>query len=247
MTLGGLETGVSPLEMAYAYSTLGARAARRRHDGQRPRPAARSDAIANVTIIDDEEATRSRTRRGLGRERDPDRAGARRDRLRHGGRAARSVVSSGTGEAAATGALRVGQDGNDRRQRRRVVRRRHRGHHRRGVGRARGQQHADGDRVRRRAGRRRHLPGRDLARRRPRLRVDRSARAARRTRAPTRSRPLPRQRTRRPPSRSAPAAGRAGARGADARGPAGAVRAGAAPAPTPAHRAAAGPAQPAPP
>ena len=71
--------------------------------------------------------------------------------------ARRPSSPSGTGKNAADRRLRVGQDGHDRRQRRRLVLRRHRGHHRVRLGRPPRQRHADGDRVRGRARRRRHL------------------------------------------------------------------------------------------
>ena len=57
------------------------------------------------------------------------------------------------------GDVRRRQDRHDRELRRRVVRRLDDGDHRRGLGRLPGRAQADGDRVPRRAGRRRHLPG----------------------------------------------------------------------------------------
>ena len=75
----------------------------------------------------------------------------------------RQNVVGGTGEQAQTGSDDAwGKTGHHRQQRRRLVLRRHRPLHRLRLGRARADQHADGDRVRRRPGRRRHLPGAHL-------------------------------------------------------------------------------------
>ncbi len=62
------------------------------------------------------------------------------------------------------GRVHLRQDRHDRELRRRLVRRRQRGPDGGGLGRLPGQAAADADRVPRRAGRRRHLPGRDLPR-----------------------------------------------------------------------------------
>ena len=72
-------------------------------------------------------------------------------------------VAIGTGRARPDQRpLPVGQDRHDRQQRRRLVLRRDRGGHRLRLGRPRRQHPADDHRVRRRAGGRRYLPGRDL-------------------------------------------------------------------------------------
>ena len=139
LILGGLETGVTPLEMAHAYLTL-------QHDGQlvsgtmatspeRPggdparsatsRPAAAGPGRAPTTAVPGR--TRSRPSRSCPRRspRPPERCSTR-------------VVTSGTGtQRLHRRPDRVGQDRDDREQRRRLVRGRNRRRHRRRLGRPR--------------------------------------------------------------------------------------------------------------
>ena len=151
MVLGGLKQGVTPLEMAKSYETLA-------EGGQVVSGSLAAYEGGPVTYtrvegsgIDDENKTRRKRvisegvaeqatqilqHRGHGRYR------ARRHHRR----------------------VRRRQDRHDRELPGRLVRRLQRRHDRRGLGRLPRGREADGDRVPRRAGRRRHLPGRDLAR-----------------------------------------------------------------------------------
>ena len=174
MTLGGLKQGVTALDMAHAYetiaqngrltwSTMSPGGGIDRHELRKRVP-----GPAGIRVIGKEDDGKLKPiklpngQRAVGRpvdwpvhevvggrHRDLDaRAGRRRrhrdpraDRGRAGGR----------------------EDRDDRELRRRMVRRLDAGDHRRGLGRLSGRAQADGDRVQRRAGGRRHLPGRDLA------------------------------------------------------------------------------------
>ena len=125
LILGGLETGVTPLEMAYAYSTIG------RH-GQRIGGTMDSASPARTGPGRDRGGRRPGRRPGrgqpwlIGRQRAPDRPGDRRDLRRHRRDAAAERRLVGHRQERRDGRLRVGQDRHDRRQRRRLVLRRHR-------------------------------------------------------------------------------------------------------------------------
>jgi penicillin-binding protein 1A len=111
MTLGGLETGVSPLEMAYAYSTLG-------RSGQRvggtmdsiPGPQLGPTAISKVTTIDGDQPVEDKT--GSSGEND-----VQTEQVLDQSASdtavgmLESVVSSGTGKAASTGDFAWGKTG----------------------------------------------------------------------------------------------------------------------------------------
>ena len=169
LILGGLEVGVTPLEMAHAYSTLAA-------DGKRLSGTMAAGAGGPVGIFEvtdgegfaqgspvrDQTGASGRNEVVAKQVIDPGVAATVKDVLG-------TVVSSGTGRNAATGeptwgktgttddngdAWFCGGDGGDHRLR---------------LGRARRLGDADGDRVRGRARGRRHLPGPDLRRRRQRL------------------------------------------------------------------------------
>ena len=151
MVLGGLKQGVTPLEMAKAYETLA-------EGGQVVSGSLASREGAPVTYtrvkgsgIDDENKTRRKRVISGGDRRAGDADPQHRGDGRYGaGRLHRRV--------------RRRQDRHDGELPGRLVRRLQRRHDRRRVGRVSGGREADGDRVPRRAGRRRHLPGRDLAR-----------------------------------------------------------------------------------
>ncbi|MGH2989379.1 MAG: transglycosylase domain-containing protein, partial [Solirubrobacterales bacterium] len=112
MILGGLETGVSPLEMAYAYSTLGRSGARIGGTMDSiPGPTEGPLAISKVTTRDaDEEPVEDKT--GSSGEND-----VQTEQVLDAGASdtavglLESVVSSGTGENAATGDFAWGKTG----------------------------------------------------------------------------------------------------------------------------------------
>ena len=160
---------VTPLEMAHAYNSI-------EEDGDRVSGTMASSKGGPVAI-----AGRLRRRpdngrragRGQGRQQrrqrvDP-RAGHlardRRDRRLHPYERRHLRYR----QARPDGRAHLGQDRHHRRQRRRLVLRRHPGHHRLRLGRPRRFARADAHRVRRRARRRRHHPRADLRRRRERL------------------------------------------------------------------------------
>ena len=171
MILGGLEQGVSPLDMAHAFQTLA-------HDGQRVSGTmATSDgAPIGIQKVSDEppgvDGNLVETNDGEeGQDRveteqvvSPDVAATRPVDPRDGG------LPGNRHPCRDRRLHRVGQDRHDREQRRRLVRRRHPGRHDRRLGRPRQLREADGDRVRRRARGRRHDPRPDLPRRRARIR-----------------------------------------------------------------------------
>ena len=158
MVLGGLKEGVTPLEWAYAYMTLA-------NNGDRvsgtlaPEPGDSPVAYTEVTDQDgntikdgDNDSTHEQVI-------SEETASTAKSILE-------TVVSSGTGVNADDRRRRaVGQDGDDGEQRRRLVLRRHRRSHRLRLGRLRGQRHADGNPLQRRAGDGRHVPGPDLGQR----------------------------------------------------------------------------------
>ena len=152
MILGGLKNGVTPLEMAYAYNTLANEGTQvtgtlgSRGNGKGP--------VAIEEVVDEEgddklfptpPAAAARTRRSPKQVVDPavarhrDRHPPHRRHQRH------------RQERAGRRRLHLGQDRDDRQQRRRLVRRCQRGHHRGGLGRLPGRRDPDDDRVRRRS------------------------------------------------------------------------------------------------
>ena len=155
MTLGGLKEGVTPLEMAYAYSTIA-------NSGKRV-----SGSLASLADgpVGDRRASRRRRRRRRERGRRRKRVFPD-DRRRDRAAAARTASwRSGTGKAAHVRRVRRRQDRHDRELRRRLVRRLQRASCTVAVWVGypdKLQVHED--RVPRRPGRGRHLPGRDLAR-----------------------------------------------------------------------------------
>ena len=161
LILGGLEIGVTPLEMAYAYSTLGRRRrARQRHDGLEPGRAGPVGILeVNEAPEDGEDPLDARRRQDgrLGRERGPDRAGARRGRGRRPPSACSRRSSRRDRRARRYRRLRVGQDRHDRRTTATPGSAAGPRTSPRASGSATRQHHADGDRVRRRPGRRRDL------------------------------------------------------------------------------------------
>ncbi len=151
MTLGGLKQGVTPLDMAHAYETfieggrriggtLGAS-----DDG--PVGIEKVDSPNGKTLKQNHLTSKAVLDRGIANET----VGIM-----------TTVISQGTGRArrARPGPVRRRQDGDDREQRRRVVRRLHQALDRRRLGRLSRQAQADAHRVRRGPGRGRHLPGR---------------------------------------------------------------------------------------
>ena len=150
LILGGLETGVTPLEMTHAYNTLAADGRRLSgHDGgQLRRPGRRSSRSPTATtptdgdLVPDQTGAerRERARRPAGDrpDRRPDRQGRALDRGHLGHRSARSEQRAD-----------LGQDRDHRRQRRRLVLRRDDEVHRLHLGRLPRHGHPDGDRVRR--------------------------------------------------------------------------------------------------
>ena len=136
MTLGGLEEGVTPLEMAYAYSTIANKGVRESRARWPPARAARwrsrASRAAGATIKNKRRTTRVFSDEvGETAQRDARRRGDRRHRQ---GRADRRV--------------RRRQDRHHRELRRRLVRRLQRGADRRRLGRLPGRAEADEDRVR---------------------------------------------------------------------------------------------------
>ncbi len=158
MTLGAFKQGVSVLDWAHAYETFAT-------GGKR----------VWGTLGAPDTGPRRDPRRALDRDGPADRPQPRQDEARplpRGGRADHAADADRGlqrhRQARGLRRLRGRQDRNDGGFRRRVVRRVHARADDRRLGRLPGQAHADEDRVRRRAGRGRHLPGPDLARlRRP--------------------------------------------------------------------------------
>ncbi len=170
LILGGLEVGVTPLEMAHAYNTLAA-------DGNRLSGTMAADDGGPVGIIDvydggdDCEGSDECYQQG---DAVPDETGRERrqqDDRQAGDRPGRRL--RGQVDPLDRGLERhrtprpdrrpdLGQDRHHRRQRRRVVLRCHAEDHRLRVGWVPGRGDPDGDRVRRRARRRRDLPRPDL-------------------------------------------------------------------------------------
>ena len=187
MTLGGLTEGVTPLELAYAYSTI---ANKRR-------------ARVRLAGVVGGRAGRDREGRGRGTTTMREQAAARqrvfseRRRRRRRQELLAGVVSVGTGKARADRRVRRRQDRHHRELRRRMVRGLQQRADGRRVGRLSRRAAADGDRVPGRPGRRRHLPGRDLARlhggvdRHPRPARGRAREAATRTTSRRTCRPIP--------------------------------------------------------
>ncbi len=182
LILGGLEVGVTPMEMTHAFNTLAA-------DGKRISGTMAANSGGPVGILDvmdggdcvDPDAPEGTPLLPGGRARS--RPDGRQRRQRAGCKAGRRPDGRvhGHGHPLDRGHLRhrppgperradLGQDRDHRRQRRRLVLRRDPGHHRLRLGRLSRHGHPDGDRVRRRPGRRRHLPGADLLADRHRLR-----------------------------------------------------------------------------
>ena len=153
MLLGGLKEGVTPLEMAYAYSTIA-------NDGKRISGSMAPEERGPVAIqsvedgdghVTENEHVEKQVLPPQGRAGGEGHAAPGRERGHRQGRA---------------GGHRghLGQDRDDRELRRRLVRGRQRRHDGRHLGRLRRQAPADGVRARRRACRGRHLPGGDLPR-----------------------------------------------------------------------------------
>ena len=161
LILGGLRTGVTPLEMAHAYQTL-------QHDGQIVSGTMADSPNGPIAIqnVQDAEGNLCRDqRRGPRAGPGGDQAGGGARDRRHRQRDPPYRGHVGNREGRLHGRPeRMGQDGDDREQRRRLVRRRHQGRHRGRVGRARELDHADDHRVRRRPRGRGHDPGSDLQR-----------------------------------------------------------------------------------
>ncbi len=160
MTLGGLEEGVTPLEMAYAYSTIANKG--RRVSGTlapgKDGPVA-IESVKGGGIDDENEQVSHRAF--------PEAVGETALSLMGG------VVSSGTGKAAAVGDEFIfGKTGTTENYGDAWFVGWQRGPDGGRLGRLSGPAAADADRVPRRAGRRRHLPGRDLPRLHGRLAVD---------------------------------------------------------------------------
>ena len=182
LILGGLETGVTPLEMTHAYNTLAADG--RRLSGTMAASSGGPVAILKVTDGDDPtDGDLVPDQTGADGENelvdrqviDPTVAQTAKDVLS-------TVVTSGTGRARSEQRHDLGQDRDHRRQRRRLVLRRDDEVHRLHLGRLPRHRHPDGDRVRRGTGRRRDLPGADLRPDRRRLRRGRGAAQGRRGR-----------------------------------------------------------------
>ena len=169
MTLGGLKEGVSPLDMAHAYETFASGGdlvygtlspgADNPRDGRAPGPV----GIRRIEHRDGGEGTvdprQARQRRGGGQpHEDPQRA---RGGRRRAGPVAAAQRGDGRHRHARAGRRRADlrQDGHHRGLRRRVVRGLDAGVHDRRVGRLPERVQVDGDRVQRRAGGRRHVPG----------------------------------------------------------------------------------------
>jgi hypothetical protein len=155
MTLGGLKQGVTPLDMAHAYETFieGGRRIGGTLGAGDDGPVGIQKVISpnGKTLKTNHITSKSVLDRAIANET----VGIM-----------TTVISQGTGapRRAGPGPVRGRQDGDDREQRRRVVRRLHQALDRRGLGRLPGQAQADAHRVRRGPGRRRHLPGPHLAR-----------------------------------------------------------------------------------
>ena len=148
MLLGGLTEGVTPLEMAYAYSTIA-------NDGVRVSGDFAPDKTGPVAIQSVEESDGTVRDNKTRRERVLPAKVAQVEKDMLG-----LVVSSGTGKAAQVGRrVHLGQDRHHRELRRRLVRRRKRRHHGRDLGGLRRQAPAHGVRARRQPGGGRHVPG----------------------------------------------------------------------------------------
>ena len=161
LILGGLKTGVTPLEMAYAYNTLANGGSR--ISGTEASRGNGSGPVAIDKVTDDED------------ELVPDNIGGSGENEKTSKQVIDpAVAADGDGhpphgrhqrhrpERPGRRRLHLGQDRHDRQQRRRLVRRRQRGRDRRRLGRLSGRRDADDDRVQRRARRRRNDPGGDL-------------------------------------------------------------------------------------
>ena len=171
IALGGLHQGVTPIDMAHAYLTFAnggkfvygtmspgeLRGIRRpgpgRHRADQPRQGRAGHAARPAR----RPSTSARD------EADPRREGRRRPSPRCCSRSSRTAPA----RAPRCRHVRGRQDRHDRELRRRLVRRLDGPLHGGDLGRLPGQAAADEDRVRRPAGRRRHVPGRDLPRLHP--------------------------------------------------------------------------------
>ena len=147
MLLGGLKEGVTPLEMAFAYSTLA-------NSGKRVCAEWASYKCGPVAIkgVEGEDKPERKTKEVFSQEV----ADTAKTMLSY-------VITSGTGTGAQVGEFAAGKTGHHRELRRRVVLRLHRQVHDLRLGRLRGQGPADGDRVRRQPRRGRHVARLDLA------------------------------------------------------------------------------------
>ena len=197
LILGGLETGVTPLEMAHAYLTL-------RHNGQLV-SGTMADSPADPVAIHEGQRRAARRRRRPGRRPSTAAPGEDKvetkqvlvpDRRRH--RARRSWTRSsprGPARTRTPATPPMGQDRDDRRTTATPGSAAGTRTSRSPSGSATPTRQADADRVRRRAGRRRHDPGADLERDRHRLRAAESRQAEedgrRRPTAPPARRPPP--------------------------------------------------------
>ena len=135
LILGGLRTGVTPLEMAHAYQTL-------QHNGQIVSGTMADSSNGPVAIQKVQDSERQpgrdqqrRPRAGQGRDQAGGVARGRRDR--QGDPPHRGHVRNRE-QRLYRRPERMGQDRDDREQRRRLVRRRHQGRHRGRLGRPRG-------------------------------------------------------------------------------------------------------------
>ena len=172
MTLGGLRQGVTPLDMAHAYETFarGGKLAYGTLSPGAPERAARAARPSRARRAQDDRPLDDGRLRPIELPNGDKAQNQRRERrvlsTDVAGQVTRScsgVVQSGTAaRAQIPGVFMAGKTGHDGELRRRVVRRLDAGDHGRRVGRLPGRAAADGDRVRRRAGGRRHLPGAHL-------------------------------------------------------------------------------------
>ena len=142
---------VNPLEMARAFSAFD-------NGGLRIDGAAFGNHPRAISVVRNE-AGRMVDRQPAGRPARPDREHGGARHLAAAGRRARGHRQA---RPALGRAARRGQDRHDRELRRRLVRRLHAAARRGGLGRLPDEAEADADRVQRRRGRRRHLPGADL-------------------------------------------------------------------------------------
>ena len=155
MTLGGLHQGVTPLDMAHAYETFIEHG--RRIGGTL---GAGDDGPVGIdeVLAPNDKVLKQNQSNGHADPRAQHRRPDRRDHD-HG-----HLAGDRAPRGARPGRVRGRQDRHDREQRRRLVRRLQRALDRGRVGRLPRQAQADAHRVRRRAGRGRHLPGAHLAR-----------------------------------------------------------------------------------